>query len=189
MQKSLASLRPLSWYKLKVRAKGLMYKAFYGLFNPRVKIGRNFKVAGRLTIYGPGQVIIGDDVQCGMHATPCALDRDAILRIGNRVLLNGTRIGCVREIVIEDDCILADCRLTDSDFHSVDPAHRNDSDYIKTAPIHIGRNSWVTMNCIILKGVRIGENVTITPASVVIGDVPDNCIYGGNPAELIRHLD
>lgn len=41
----------------------------------------------------------------------------------------------------------------------------------------------------ILCGIRIGRNAVIGAGSVVIKDVPDNTVYAGNPAKMIRSLN
>lgn len=175
---------------VKPRLKGLWYKLYFGIFKPgRVMIGRNFAVLGSIKIKGPGKVIIGNDVNCGMHVTPWTYDPDAVIRIGNNVFLNGTRFGCAKCIEIGDNCIIADCRIMDTDFHSTHPAHRHDPRFVRTSPIVIGRNVWVTANCFVLQGVRIGDNSVISVNSVVIRDVPADCISGGNPAQVIKRFD
>lgn len=40
---------------------------------------------------------------------------------------------------------------------------------------------------IILKGSCIGKNCVIGAGSVVSGNIPDNQIWAGNPAKLIRN--
>ena len=178
-----------AWYALRIRIRGGLFKAFCAVFRRRVSIGRNFKISGRLTIRGPGRVIIGDNVECGNIVTPYTYDRDAVLRVGNGVFLNGTRFGCQKEITIGDHCILADCRIMDTDFHSVNPAHRNDPKWIKTGPIHIEDNVWIGMGCVVLKGVTIGKNSTISPSSVVGSTIPPSTVAGGNPARVLWHID
>ncbi len=53
----------------------------------------------------------------------------------------------------------------------------------------IGNN--VTLGChvLIIGGVRIGDNVTIGAGSVVVKDIPDNCIAVGNPCKPIKFLN
>ena len=34
--------------------------------------------------------------------------------------------------------------------------------------------------------MRIGNNVTIRAGSVVVKDIPDNCVAVGNPAKVIK---
>ena len=53
-------------------------------------------------------------------------------------------------------------------------------------PIHIGKRVWIGSGAIILPGVNIGDNSVIAAGSVVTKDVPENCLYGGNPAKFIK---
>lgn len=45
---------------------------------------------------------------------------------------------------------------------------------METGPISIGDNVWIGANCVILKGVTIGNNSVIASGSVVTKDVPPN---------------
>lgn len=166
-----------------------MFKAWCSVFWPRVSIGSNFRLSGRLSIRGPGRVIIGDNVECGMEVTPWTYDHEAIISIGNNVFLNGPRFGCKQQIRVGDGCILADCRLMDTDFHGGHPRHRDDPEWIKSAPITIAENVWITSGCFVLKGVTIGRDSTITPNSVVGSDIPPGSIAGGNPARILQRLE
>lgn len=47
---------------------------------------------------------------------------------------------------------------------------------------HVG----LTTGCKVIGGVHIGNNVTVAPNSVVIKDVPDNCVVSGVPAQIIK---
>lgn len=55
-----------------------------------------------------------------------------------------------------------------------------------TAPVSIGKNSWIGGGVIILPGVTIGENVVIGAGSVVTRDIPDNVVACGNPCRVMR---
>ncbi|PVH90797.1 trimeric LpxA-like protein, partial [Periconia macrospinosa] len=48
--------------------------------------------------------------------------------------------------------------------------------------VYIGENVYVGNGCIIEAGVRIGNGAIIRPGSVVVRDIPPNCIAFGNPA-------
>ena len=50
----------------------------------------------------------------------------------------------------------------------------------------IGDNVGLTMGCKVYGGITIGNNVTVAPNSVVIKDVPDNCVVSGIPAKIIK---
>jgi len=55
--------------------------------------------------------------------------------------------------------------------------------------VKIGENVLVGGFSIIRSGVRIGDNSVISLNSVVVGDVPPNEIWGGNPAKKLRDND
>ncbi len=50
----------------------------------------------------------------------------------------------------------------------------------------IGDNVSLGANVTIIGNVHIGNNVTIGAGSVVVKDIPDNCIAAGNPARVIK---
>lgn len=52
--------------------------------------------------------------------------------------------------------------------------------------IFIGDNCYIGTGSTILGPINIGNNVTIAAGSVVVKDVEDNCIVGGNPAKVIK---
>lgn len=180
-----------SYGYIKMLLRGYYYKTKYKLVSRRVRIGKNFKVIRRLSIKGPGTVLIGDNVLVdgSMYTvTPWTHDENASIIIGNNVFLNGTRFGCAKRIEVGDNCILGDCRILDTDFHSILPERRNDPEYIQSSPIKIGKNVWIGLGCVILRGVTIGDNSTISALSVVYNDVPEYTCCGGNPAVLIKRI-
>lgn len=54
--------------------------------------------------------------------------------------------------------------------------------------VTIKDNAWIGANAVVLQGVTIGENSVIAAGAVVNKDVPDNCLYGGVPARLIKEI-
>lgn len=52
----------------------------------------------------------------------------------------------------------------------------------------IGDNVSLGANVNIIGDVKIGNNVIVGAGSVVVKDVPDNCVVAGNPARIIRYL-
>ena len=52
----------------------------------------------------------------------------------------------------------------------------------------IGNNVSVGANVNIIGDITIGDNVLIGAGSVVVKDVPSNCIVAGNPAKIIKNL-
>jgi maltose O-acetyltransferase len=55
-------------------------------------------------------------------------------------------------------------------------------------PIVIGDNVWIGGGAIICPNVTIGNNVVIAAGSVVVKDIPDDVLIGGNPARIIKDI-
>ena len=53
----------------------------------------------------------------------------------------------------------------------------------------IGKNVFIGMGSIILKGTQIGDNTVIGAGSVVSGVIPSNVVVAGNPAKVIREIE
>lgn len=51
----------------------------------------------------------------------------------------------------------------------------------------IGDNVSIGANVNIIGDVTIGNNVEIGAGSIVVKDIPDNCVVAGNPARVIRY--
>ena len=51
----------------------------------------------------------------------------------------------------------------------------------------IGDGCVFCCGCLVLGGIKIGNNVTIGAGAVVVKDVPDNVIIAGNPAKIIGY--
>ena len=54
--------------------------------------------------------------------------------------------------------------------------------------VTLGDNVWIGGSCVILPGVKIGNNVVIGAGSVVTKDIPDNVCAAGNPCRVIREI-
>ena len=52
----------------------------------------------------------------------------------------------------------------------------------------IGNNVSLGANVIVIGGVHIGDNVFVGAGSVVVKDIPSNCVAVGNPAKVIKKL-
>lgn len=72
--------------------------------------------------------------------------------------------------------------------HPLDAKTRNQGlEYAK--PIKIGSDVWIGGNVTVIGGVTIGDNVVIGAGSVVVKDIPSNCVAVGNPCRPIKTLD
>jgi acetyltransferase-like isoleucine patch superfamily enzyme len=93
-------------------------------------------------------------------------------------------------VVVEDEVILAQhvvCSGLNHEFRDVETPIRQQP--VTTAPIRIGRGTWIGANAVVTAGVRIGAQSVVAAGSVVTKDVPDRCVVGGNPAKIIRRFD
>lgn len=60
---------------------------------------------------------------------------------------------------------------------------------IKSPNVFIGKNCYIGTGNTILGPVKIGDNVIIGGGSIVINDIPSNCVVAGNPARIIKRND
>jgi acetyltransferase-like isoleucine patch superfamily enzyme len=134
--------------------------------NPRyATLGRSNRC--KIVVYAGAKLIIGDNV--GMSNSTIIATQS--VNIGNNILIGGG------------------VTIVDSDFHSFNPAHWHtslDESNMKMGPVIISNNVFIGMDSIILKGVTIGNNVIVAAGSVVSSNIPDNEIWGGNPAKFIK---
>lgn len=94
----------------------------------------------------------------------------------------------VCDIRIGDNCFMAPGVHIYTATHPLNPTERiSGVEYGK--PVNIGHNVWIGGKAVINPGVNIGNNVVIASGTVVVKDVPDNVVVGGNPAKIIKHID
>lgn len=119
---------------------------------------------------------------------------NAKLTIGNNVGMSGTTIICQKEIFIKDYVkIGGNVCIYDTDFHSLNTEYRkdrkSDKENIITKTVLIEENAFIGAHSTILKGVTIGRNSIVGACSVVTKDIPENQIWAGNPAKMIRKIN
>lgn len=56
-------------------------------------------------------------------------------------------------------------------------------------PVTIKNGAVVSVGCIVIAGVTIGENSIVGAGSVVTQDVPDYCVVVGNPARVVKKIE
>ncbi|NDJ58631.1 maltose O-acetyltransferase [Enterobacteriaceae bacterium 4M9] len=90
-------------------------------------------------------------------------------------------------VYIGDNCMLAPGVHIYTATHPVDATLRT-SGIEYGIPVRIGNNVWIGGRAIINPGVTIGDNAVVASGSVVVKDVPANCVVAGNPARVIKQL-
>lgn len=121
------------------------------------------------------------------------VEKNGVLTIGANVNMSSTAIVCCESVTIKDNVkIGGNVTIYDTDFHSLEVAERTkldeDLSLRVNKPIVIEENVFIGAHCTILKGVTIGKNAIIGAGSVVASSVPENEIWGGNPAKIIRRV-
>ncbi len=171
------------------------------LFKNRFIIGNNYKIWGkiRFLIYGTGIIVIGKEFHgvssrkrsfitlfSPIHLT---IIGEGQIIIGDHVGLNGTIITARKKITIGDYTMIGpNTIIVDNDGHNAWPPRERWTTSGIAEEIIIENDVWIGMNCIILKGVKIGSGSIIAAGSVVIHNVDANSLYAGNPAEKIKTL-
>ena len=161
-------------------------RLFYQWRYPNLKIAPGVTIKGALKISGKVKVNIGASCRLGKKVT---IYGNGEVTIGENVSLNGACIGCVSSIKIGDECLISDCFLADSDYHNLEPHLRHSPPGSKTsAPIVIERNVWVGARATIMKGVHIGENSVVGLGSIIRKSIPANVVVIGNPQQIVKNL-
>ncbi len=101
---------------------------------------------------------------------------NGILSIGSKCFFNSqVDITCTEHITIGDGCQFGQNVVIVDHDHNI----RNEGDGpLISSPITIGNNVWVGADCVILRGVTIGDNAVIAAGSVIHDDIPaDSVVY------------
>jgi acetyltransferase-like isoleucine patch superfamily enzyme len=158
------------------------------------------KIYGRLIINNNGICSFGKGLTFRSDLTsnlvglykPCSIAvlKTGILEISDFTGFSGISIYCSNKIKIGRYCNFGgNVSIWDTDFHPLDFQERRETfETTKTSPILIGDDVFVGANCIILKGVSIGDRSIIGAGSIVTKNIPSDEIWAGNPAKLIRKI-
>ena len=119
------------------------------------------------------------------HGSKIAVDGELI--IGNNFAITAeSAIVCTNKITIKNDCLISwDVLIMDTDYHKI--LDENGSRTNPPSEILIGNKVWIGCRTIVLKGSKIPDG-SVLGASTLLARVLEetNCIYGGNPAKLLK---
>ncbi|KIA93822.1 hypothetical protein OC25_11190 [Pedobacter kyungheensis] len=171
-----------------------------------IAYGKNLIVQGVLDIQigKDVNIIIGDSCtfKSGRGLNPLSrnikgsisVEDKATLLIGNNCGFSSVCLWSHQSITIGNQVnIGADTIIMDSDAHSLSYFDRrnieNDLNHKVNKPIIIDNDVLIGTRCIILKGVHIGARSIIGSGSIVVNDIPEDCIAAGNPAKVIKKIN
>lgn len=99
----------------------------------------------------------------------------------NLVILDAAKVTFGDNVFVAPDCGFHTAG------HPIDFERRNQGlEY--AYPITVGDNVWIGAGVQVMPGVSIGSNVVIGGGSVVVKDIPSNCVAVGNPCKVIRAI-
>jgi len=99
----------------------------------------------------------------------------------------GVRIAAATEIKIGKGCMFANgSYVSDADWHGL---YKRAEPVGSTKKVELKDNVWIGDRAVVGKGVTIGQNSIVAAGAIVVKDVPENVIVGGNPAGIIKELD
>lgn len=156
---------------------------------------------------GRKYLTIGND--CIVSGSFIFESKNGHVNIGNHSFIGGSTFISRSNISVGNNVTIAwGCTIYDHNSHSLDYLERRRDiddelwslrngqstyinknwDSVKSSPITICDDAWIGMNCIILKGVTIGEGAVVGAGSVVTKDVPAWTVVAGNPAKIVKTL-
>lgn len=124
---------------------------------------------------------------------PAGFARSVGVNLGRNVRFYGATTGMFGSepwlITLGDDVhIVSGCHFVNHDGGVLILRHRF-PDLELTKPIKVGSRVYIGMNCTIMPGVTIGDDVIIGAGSIVSKDIPPNSVAAGVPARVIKTLD
>jgi len=158
------------YYIYSLESEGFFYvgrRIKFFIDHGKVKLGKRVRLSDFVHLQSSGKLEIGDYTTLNSFSRIIAFDQITI----------GSNCAIAAFVTILDH---------DHDFYFKD-GQINYNGYIKK-PVKIGSSVWIGDKVTILKGVTIGDNVIIGSNSLVNKDLPSNCIAGGVPCKVIRHL-
>lgn len=151
---------------------------------------------GARIVIGKGVTLVSDVTynEAGINhpviLSACAKGAEIIIHDG--VGMSGTSIVATKKVEIGEFTALGvNTNIYDTDFHFVnyeDRLKQNSLSEAPAAPVFIDKHCWLASNVTVLKGVTIGENVTIGAMSLVNKSIPPNKLAVGVPVRIIREI-
>jgi len=137
--------------------------------NSIIYVGRRSKICGKIDIQGD----------------------DSLIAIGenNTFTANTSRIFAQEDnsrIIIGNDCLIGEVTMRTSDSHSIiDIESTKRINFAED--ILIGNKVWIAQDVLILKGVKIINNVVVGARALVSKSLlEENCVFAGTPAKKVR---
>ncbi|HEC34969.1 MAG TPA: acyltransferase [Anaerolineae bacterium] len=146
--------------RITIKMRGFLHRPFFK------KCGQNLQMASGVRLLNTYNIEIGNDVYISYSAW-----------------LNG-----LGGIVIEDEVVIGPYVTISSLTH----CYQNSSFRFggaRSAPVIIGRGSWLAAHASVSYGVTIGSGCLVAANAAVTKDVPAGSMVGGVPARIIKKCE
>ena len=97
-------------------------------------------------------------------------------------LASGVDCYSVDRIVIGENVVVSQDSFLCTASHDIS----SETFELSTKPIFLSKDSWVGARAIIFPGTKLGKGAVVAAGAVVVKDVPDWNVVGGNPARTIK---
>ena len=173
--------------------------------NSNAQIGENVQFGTTFSISNSkAKIIVGDNTWIYANINIFPHNDDCELIIGKDCYIgDNSRLWVSKKIIIGDRSLIAhNVNIFDTTTHPTDkniryehecvvktqgmPMHKYQT--IEEQPVIIGQDVWIGCNCVIMKGVNIGDGTIIGAGSVVTKDIPAGVMAAGNPAKVIKTI-
>ena len=149
----------------------------------KTKIENNCSI---ICIKGGRLTILNSHISAG---TQIIADEKSVLEIHNSFIGRNCVITSKKEIIINNDCLIAEMVVIRDQDHIVDIFAENSSrENFNVAPIEIKEHVWIASKATVLKGVTIGKYSVVAASAVVIKEIPPFEVWGGIPAKFIKRM-
>lgn len=188
----------------KLRSSLCTYLFRLKLLVNQVEYGRGIQAVNAIPVFlvflGNRNVRIGNNVKFSSYNntswnSKChiTVGKNARLSIDDNAGINGSFVYCMNSIHIGKYVhVGGGCRIYDTNFHNLDWQARRNPQLNKeaaTAPVRIEDDVFIGSNCTICKGVTIGARSIVAAGSVVVKSIPEDEMWGGNPAKFIKKIN
>lgn len=155
---------------------GFLLRKIYYKHLLKIKIGKSPKICRTVQIYNEAPIEIGNYLTSGRNVTINPNDSFGII-IGNNVgIAEGSYLRSGNHAYSDPDKPFIE------QGHIAKKVLTQDG---REASIIIEDDVWISAQCTILSGAKIGKGSIIAAGSVVAGKLPEYCIALGNPARPI----
>ena len=142
-----------------IRLRGILARPFFKKCGNRLGIGRN------VVFYNPSRIEIGDLVY----------------------IAYGCWFSSSEQIIIENEVLFGPYVVVATSNHTrIQGSFRFGLPIGKSVQFKMG--SWIGTNTTVLHGSTIGKGSVVGANSIVSGEVPDNCVFAGNPGYVRKEL-